>query len=736
MNIPWRMLLLSMLTGVHDVAGQTQPPDTVAASVDLGEVVVSASRVPEARSTVAQQVIVITPREIRRIPASTSADVLEATGAVSVQKSQAGGGSPVLRGFEANRVLLVVDGVRMNNLIYRGGHLQNIITVDHAVLDRVEVLFGPAGTVYGSDALGGVIHLMTRDPVLSADTPRMSVRAQTRYASANRERSAHVDAGWSSRRLGTLTSLTVSRFGNLRGGANRNPFYDGRYGDRPLYVKRIDGIDSLVTNPDPADQVPSGYRQIDLMQKVDFRPDPGRRHRLNVQFSTTGDIPRYDRLTNPSGDGLAYAEWHYGPQQRLMAAYDLVVEPATRGSRFHSLISFQDVHESRHTRRYRSDDLTQRTEHVRVFGLLAEGQRTFRRHTFRTGLDLRYDGLTSTARSEDIATGVSSPLDTRYPDGDNNMVNVAAFAMHRWQASPSLVLNEGFRLGYGGLTSTFSDTAFYPFPFRRARQRHAVYSGSAGLVHRVAESLRWSLLLSTGFRVPNVDDLAKVFDSAPGTVIVPNDELGPEYTFTAEVGAEAGTGSRVHGTFTAYRTWLLNAIVTSPFPLGGADSILYDGVPSLVLANRNERKACIHGFSATLRIPAGPNLRMEFGVHYTHGRVETDSGRIPLDHIPPLLARAAVDVTVARLDVRLTAGYNGWKRLAEYGPGGEDNAAYATPEGMPAWILFGIQAGYPLGRRLHVRAGVDNILDTQYRVFASGINGPGRNFYIALSYPE
>ncbi|NJN34367.1 MAG: TonB-dependent receptor plug domain-containing protein [Saprospiraceae bacterium] len=73
-----------------------------------------------------------------------------------------------MRGFEASRVLLVVDGVRMNNLIYRSGHLQNAITVDQNMLDRVEVLFGTASTVYGSDALGGVVHFFTKKPLLNA----------------------------------------------------------------------------------------------------------------------------------------------------------------------------------------------------------------------------------------------------------------------------------------------------------------------------------------------------------------------------------------------------------------------------------------------------------------------------------------------------------------------------------------------------------------------------------------
>ena len=94
----------------------------------------------------------------------TAAELLWSTGSVLVQQSQQGGGSPILRGFEANRVLLVVDGVRMNNAIYRSGHLQNAITVDPNILERTDVLLGPNSILFGSDAMGGVIHFHTRTP--------------------------------------------------------------------------------------------------------------------------------------------------------------------------------------------------------------------------------------------------------------------------------------------------------------------------------------------------------------------------------------------------------------------------------------------------------------------------------------------------------------------------------------------------------------------------------------------
>lgn len=130
-------------------------------SFSLDEVVVSASRFEEKLEDVAQPIQIIKAKELAFVNQQTSANVLENSGSIMVQKSQLGGGSPVIRGFETNKVLMVVDGVRMNNAIYRGGHLQNIITLDNTMMEKVELVFGPGSVVYGSDALG-VLFIFTQ----------------------------------------------------------------------------------------------------------------------------------------------------------------------------------------------------------------------------------------------------------------------------------------------------------------------------------------------------------------------------------------------------------------------------------------------------------------------------------------------------------------------------------------------------------------------------------------------
>jgi hemoglobin/transferrin/lactoferrin receptor protein len=116
--------------------------------MSLSEFVLSANKVNENKNNVAQQVTILNEKDIANAQAQSTADLMSSAANLFVQKSQLGGGSPVIRGFEANRIQMVVDGVRMNNLIYRAGHLQNIVTIDNSMLSKVEVLSGPSSTIW------------------------------------------------------------------------------------------------------------------------------------------------------------------------------------------------------------------------------------------------------------------------------------------------------------------------------------------------------------------------------------------------------------------------------------------------------------------------------------------------------------------------------------------------------------------------------------------------------------
>jgi hemoglobin/transferrin/lactoferrin receptor protein len=702
-------------------------------SISLDEIVVSANKVSESKKNVAQQIKVISSPEISVLNAQNTADLLQNTANIFVQKSQQGGGSPSLRGFEANRILLVVDGIRMNNIIYRAGHLQNIITLDNFILERVEVLQGPASTIYGSDALGGVIHFVSRKAEFAAERNLFKLNFVSRFGSVNNELTQHLDFNFGTKKFSSLTSVTYSKFGDMRGGTNMNPFYTKSYGEKTFYIDRIDGKDVMVKNEDKYTQIQSAYNQYDIMQKFAFQQNDHVIHSLNLQFSNSSDIPRYDRLTEYSGANLTYAEWFYGPQKRLMGAYNFDYKnPQGIFDEIHFGLNYQNIEESRHSRKFGKTTLSHRNENVNVLGANLDITKIIELNVFHFGLDLQYNTLKSTANAENITTGESTPLDTRYPDGDNNLKNFALYFSHSLNLRNNFTLVDGFRIGYNSLHSTIADNSFFKLPVTEIDQNTPVYSGNLGLINSPSDDIKVSLLFSTGFRSPNIDDLAKVFESAKGKVIVPNVDIKPEKTLNYEFGITKIFDKKSKWENSVYYTQFFDAIVTEKFKLNGQDSIEYDGVKSQVYANQNKRKAYIYGFSSEFSSQLSENFIFSTMMNYTYGRIKTDSMDYPLDHVPPFLANMKISYANKKISSSFFVNYNGWKKLKDYNLEGEDNMQYATKDGMPAWLTANINFTYKVCKNASLQLGVYNIFDTQYRVFASGINSPGRNIFGTL----
>lgn len=703
---------------------------------DLNEVVVSGNRFPEERREVAQKIDLIKASTISFSNTATAAEMLSESGKIFVQKSQLGGGSPVLRGFEASRVLMVVDGVRMNNAIYRAGHLQNVITLDQSMLDRVEIAYGPSSLVYGSDALGGVMHFHTKNPnLLSEGEHPASGSAFLRYSTAADAMTGNFNLNIANQKFGSLTSVSYSDFNDLRSGTVENDDNKG-YWTRPYYVSTVNGVDQLVTNDDKYTQVFTGYTQYDVMQKFLYQQNAKLSHKLNFQYSTSTDIPRYDRLTDPlNDDSLRNAQWYYGPQERLLAAYDLLYAGKTKAfDNMHLVLSYQQIEESRHQRRFDRTNLQHRLENVDVLGANLDFEKKVKKHTVTYGLESYYNDVTSLAHEEDIITGEESPLDTRYPSGGATMMNAAAFAAHQMKfASDKFVLNDGLRFNYSKLTAAFTDKTFFPFPYTNITQQNTSLTGSLGLVYSPDRTTKISIIGSTGFRVPNVDDLTKVFESSVGSVIVPNPDLGPEKTINGDLSIVKVFKDKVEIELTGFYTRFTDYIAVEPGTFNGADSIEYDGALSQVLMTVNKGKAYLYGFNAGLDLNITGAWNIASYITYTYGRIETDSTPYPLDHIPPVYGKTGITYSKNKLKAEAYALYNGWKYIEDYNiVGGEDNDQYATPEGMPSWYTLNIKASYDVMEFVTVQAGCENLLDHQYRVFASGVSAPGRNIYLAV----
>jgi hemoglobin/transferrin/lactoferrin receptor protein len=418
-----------------------------------------------------------------------------------------------------------------------------------------------------------------------------------------------------------------------------------------------------------------------------------------------------------------------------MIAYDMNIR---NGNKFFQQIHFgvntQYIEESRHNRNFNSIYRNNRIEKVQIVGINTDFNRVTDNHNIRTGTDIQLNSLSSKAYRTNILNNDVSKLDTRYPDGENTMNSFAAYFSHTWKINQEVVLNDGFRIGYTTLSSAFIDTTFFPLPYQQVQQQTPVYSGSIGIINLPNNEWKFSALLSSGFRVPNVDDLSKVFESYKGRVIVPNNNIKPEKTINSEIGITHYSGAKSHWNNTIYYTQFYDAIVTDKFKFNGNDSIMYDGILSEVYANQNKQRAYIYGISSGYNRKFSEIVEFNISANYTYGRIKTDSADTPLDHIPPFMAKIQLVYNHKKLSSQFFMVYNGWKKLKDYNTGGEDNLQYATPEGMPAWITANIRFSYKVNKYLTLQTGIDNIFDTQYRAFASGINAPGRNIFGTIRF--
>jgi hemoglobin/transferrin/lactoferrin receptor protein len=752
----WSMMMLICFTVMYSTAQQSSD----SSATELETVVISGSRFAEKRKNIIQKIDIITIKEIRKANAQNMGDLLMSTGNVFVQKSQQGGSSPIIRGFEASRVLLVIDGVRMNNAIYRSGHLQNIITVDQNILERVEVMQGPSSTLYGSDALGGAVHMMTRQPKLSADGKmNISSNGMVRYSSANTEKTIHADVNIGGKKWGALTSITRSEFGDMKMGKRDRKGFEG-FGTRPYYIRPFDGIigDTVLKNMNDRKQLFSGYDQTDLLQKILYKPHENKTHTLNIQISQSSDVPRYDRLQDIRNGTLRYASWYYGPQQRKMVSYQFKHQSTVGFFReYNAVASYQNIEESRITREYkRYDRLDKRLELVKVFGLTVDARKKIKKEEIISGLDLQFNGLRSIGTRTNMITRDISALDSRYPNGKNRMSLAAIYLQHLHKFGPGkLILNQGIRLQYSSLYSSIADNSFFQLPVTEVRQQNSALTGNIGLVYNAGNGNRVRFGYASGFRSPNIDDLSKIFESSTAArqVVVPNPNLKPEYTHNIDFGVNQNIGKYFSIEATVYQTRFSNAIVKAPFLLNGQDSIIYYNERSQVLASQNVNTAKIYGGSIELKGKLG-YWHTSSSFNFVYGYFKTDKNKLstvyqkqrdgsfilqqayvsrkPLDHIPPVFGQMSIGFDNSLWYAELIMVYNGWKYLDAYNPDGEDNAQYATNKGTPSWHTWNLRSGLKLNKTFQIQAACENLFDLNYRYFASGFSAAGRNLVFSI----
>jgi len=705
---------------------------------NLKEIVISASKFLQTKKDIPQNISEIGAQDISFSNPQTSADLLLNSGNVYIQKSQLGGGSPMIRGFSANRLLISVDGVRMNNAIFRGGNLQNVISIDPFTIQKAEITLGAGSVIYGSDAIGGVMSFYTQKPQLSyKDSLYFKANALMRYTTANSEKTGHIDFNLGIKNWAFLSSISYSDFDDLRMGSHGPDDYL-----RPEYVKTENGVDMIVENNNPLIQKPTGYDQINFMQKIRYEPEVNLSFDLGLFYSTTSEYARYDRLIRYRGEQLRSAEWDYGPQRWFMGNFQ--VTKLNSNSNLYDKIQFtaayQNFQESRMDRDFESEIRNIREEAVDAISLNIDFEKQLSPRTeLFYGLEYIYNIVKSTGDEENIDTKVLTTTVSRYPN-DSDWQSIAAYTSIKYKPNPKFIFQTGLRYNHVLVHANFyQNNQYLNLPFDKASINAGAFTGTAGISWLPSDMIQWKLNASSAFRAPNIDDVGKVFDSEPGSVVVPNNNLKPEYAYGGELGLKLNFDNVFIVDLATYYTFLDNALVRRDFSLNGQTEIIYDGELSNVQAIQNAAKAWIYGLEAGIQLNISESLKLTSQYNVVGGTEKENAIEVPVRHAAPNFGNTHLVWKKNKFQLDAFAEYNNELSFNQLAPSEiEKDYIYALDSDghpySPSWYTLNFRTQYQISDASTITAGLENITDQRYKTYSSGIASAGRNLIISLKY--
>ena len=725
-------------------------------SQNLDEVILSVARSESNANEIAEKVSVIKAEDLYLTAPSSGAEMLELSPGIRIQKSQGGGGSPAIRGFEANRVLIVVDGVRMNNAIYRSGHLQNSITIDPNNIDRVEIIYGSSSVGHGSDALGGVVHYYTKNPTIK-DSIKIKRSFSSNFNSANSSISNSFSNNYSEETWGMFSTISISKFGNIKMGERREHGYqswglNNYYSENSRYSFR----DQPSYNKEPNLQKNTDYSQVDFFQKFLFKLPYQNLLNLNIQYSESSDIDRYDKLSEEKNGKLKFSEWYYGPQKRLLVSPSLKFfsqNPLLKRGRV--TLAYQMVQESRINRKFNSLVRSSQLEKVNLFSLNGDFDTSFDNgHAVSYGIEGTVNSVRSNAYSQNIIIngneisnlGPKTDIPTRYPSDGSSYKSFAMYVNWTWNMNDFFTFNAGTRLTYTGLRASWKESASINAQLSNVKLNSSALTTTLSMTLRPSKKFQVMTVLSSGFRNPNIDDIGKIRENN-GILVVPNTFLKPEYAYNLDLGINYKSPNKL--TYLSLRTFATvisrhivrdDFIIFSDNTTPDESTILYNGEEVTTIANKNLGNRFIHGYSIDGFSYFSRSLKLNGSLSYVKGDENETYG--PMPSISPIFGTISGEYTKDKIKISALYKFSGDKSPKDYSLGGEDgleetpvineNSNGIIYAGTPKWSDFSIYTNYDISEDVKIRIALTNIFDNHYRTFASGISAPGRSFQIGL----
>lgn len=659
---------------------------------ELDAVQVTASRRSETVLDVPMAVTVVTSETLRGAAMQTPMDALHGAVGTYVQQTTPGQGVVIVRGLKGSEVLHLVDGFRLNNAIFRNAPNQYIALVDGQSLDRIEVVRGPGGTLYGGDAMGGVVQMLT---------------SALRYAE---------DGGrqWHGALRTVLASVDDSAIarGEVSGGGERAAFALG-YTAQNVGDLRVGGGDTLASTAFRA-------RFGDL--KLGLRPTEGHSLQLSVQYAEQPRTPRYDALVPGFGQSVPEnAVFFFEPQRRRFAQLVWALDGGGDGqgnALFDAAelrIGRQVVDDDRRTVAFGSRNEDSERNRDTTDGIAGQFVRTLGAgHTISYGVEWYRDRVASSRLRTQLDTGAVSTRAPRFPDGAR-MDSQAIYLADDWRQGR-------FDIEGGLRYSRFDVRIPAAEGVPGVRLRPDDLTGHLGASFAASRSLRLVSNLGRGFRAPNIFDLG-VFGPRPGNRwSEPNPDLDPETVTSVDVGLKYAD-ARWMGELIAFRARYRDKITSV---LTG--EVRPDG--ALVVQNRNLARLDLRGVEAGLRW-RGERVDAYATATWTRGDESVDGMRDPADRIPPLFGRAGA---VWRGDALTVEAYSLYAAAQDRLSPRDRVDPRIDPRGTAGWATFNLRLEWQVDARLSLALRGENLGDRRYREHGSGLDEPGRNLVLTADY--
>ncbi|MBA7555730.1 hypothetical protein ES705_48412 [subsurface metagenome] len=319
---------------------------------------------------------------------------------------------------------------------------------------------------------------------------------------------------------------------------------------------------------------------------------------------------------------------------------------------------------------------------------------------------------------------------SRYPDDGNYTSAYSAYAAIKNKFEEKFITSLGARYSYSGLKSNYSDSVELNIPYKSLDIENSSFTGSLGIIYLHSQRSKINLLLSTGYRIPNLDDLAKIRTKG-NQITYPNPNVEPEYSYNAELGFSKTFDGYIQINGSYFVSFLTNVIVRVPYLQDGSDSIMSpDGEWLKAYVNDNSNRGIIHGFNLNMISDLNSDISFKGTLNYTYGRDLTLNK--PLAHIPPIFGKADFVYEANKFIHEFFIVFSGWKKIEDMSLTGEDNEEEGTPYGFPGWYTINLRTTYKVNKNISIQFALENMIDNFYKPFATAVAAPGINFIATL----